>query len=304
MLRRILVTLPLPPAEQDYLRGALPDNEFRFVPAASATDDDLAWATTIFGNVAPARRLVPCTNLRWLHTPNVGLEAYAELPARRPDLRLTRAQGVNDDAVAEHAIAMLLFLTRGLDLLAEARLGRAWERQAYMNRGATVLAGKSAHVLGYGGIARCLVDKLLGLKMRVSIYRREARGDDPRVERFIELSALAVAIGDADAVLCVLPDHAETRGLISADVLERMKPSARLVNVGRGSVLDEQALARLLAERRLAGAALDVFEHEPLPPGSPLWDLPNVLISPHVAGRFDRELRGHCELFVYLASRP
>lgn len=300
MKPHVLVTLPLLPAEQQYLRDRLPRSDLRFLSASSVTDEDLAWATVLFGNLAPAERLIPRRNLRWLHTPNVGLEIYAALVQHRSDMNLTRSQGVNDHAVAEHALAMLLFLTRGLNVLAAAQPERRWERAAYMGCGATVLAGKNAHVLGYGGIARRLVDKLLGLEMQVCVYRREGHGDDARVQRYLPFARLSHEVGSADVLFCVLPDSPETRRLVDGQVLERVKPTAYLVNVGRGSVLDEAALARALANGQLAGAALDVFETEPLPATSPLWELPTVLISPHVAGRFDEETRQHCDQFITL----
>jgi phosphoglycerate dehydrogenase-like enzyme len=298
---RVLVTLALPLAEQEFLQTQLADSEFRFRSASQVTDEDLDWATIMFGNLKPAERLIPRKNLRWLHTPNVGLEAYAELPKQRPDIKLTRSHGVNDHAVAEHALAMLLFLTRGLQLLAAAQAQQRWERAEYMARGATVLAGKTAHVLGYGGIARCLIDKLLGLGMQVCVYRREGHGDDARVQRYVPFAALPREIGGADVLFGVLPDHPATRQLVDEPVLAAMKRTAYLVNIGRGSLVNEAALARVLSAGRLAGAALDVFDTEPLRATSPLWEMANVLISPHVAGRFDAELRRHCDLFVRLA---
>jgi phosphoglycerate dehydrogenase-like enzyme len=166
--------------------------------------------------------------------------------------------------------------------------------------GGQVLAGKSAHVLGYGPIARCLVEKLLGLRLRVCVYRRAAEGDDVRVERFLSFDSLPREVGDADALFALLPDKPQTRRLIDATVLAAMKPSAYVVNVGRGSSVDEAALVEALSAGRIAGAALDVFEAEPLAASSPLWDLENVLISPHVAGRFDQEMRRHVERFAGL----
>jgi phosphoglycerate dehydrogenase-like enzyme len=303
MKPRILVTLQLAQAEQEYMLSRIPEAEVRFVPSERAAEPDLSWATVVFGNVAPAERLLPHRELRWLHTPNVGLDDYQDLLERCPNLRITRASGVVDDAVAEHAVAMLLYLTRGLDVLARAQQQHAWSRQAFMARGVTVVAGKSAHVLGYGAIARCLVEKLLGLGMRVCVYRRQACGKDPRVERFHAFESLPREAANADVLLCLLPDQPQTRHLVSADVLRAMKRSAYVVNVGRGSVVDESALAEALSRGRLAGTALDVFDTEPLSATSSLWDLSNVLISPHVAGRFDMEVRRHVEQFVRLARQ-
>ncbi len=303
MRPRVLVTFPLAAAEQALLRELVPTAEFRFSAGGSTevAESDLAWAAVIFGNVKPADRLLPHRNVCWLHSPNVGLDAYEGLAKSRPDLRITHARGVVDDAVAEHAIAMLLCLTRSVDLLVRAQQKRAWDRQGFMARGSgRVLAGKSVHVLGYGPIARCLIDKLLGLRMRVSVYRRTAAGDDPRVERFLSFDALPREAGGADVLVALLPDKPQTRRLIDGRVLGAMKPSAYVVNVGRGSALDEAALVEALSADRIAGAALDVFEAEPLAPSSALWESDKVLISPHVAGRFDQEPRRHVERFAEL----
>jgi phosphoglycerate dehydrogenase-like enzyme len=284
------------------MRSLLPDAELRFVPGVRAQPSDLSWPGVIFGNVKPPERLFPHRNLRWLHTPNVGVDDYRCLLEHRPDLRVTRGSGVVDDAVAEHAVAMLLYLTRGLGVLARAQQTHAWGREAFMACGATVLAGKSAHVLGYGAIAQRLVDKLLGLGMRVCVYRRKACGSDPRVERFYAFESLPREVHEADVLVCLLPDKPQTRRLVNAQVLGALKRSAYLVNVGRGSVLDELALIDALSTRRLAGAALDVFESEPLSPTSALWDLDNVLVSPHVAGRFEAEIHRHMEQFAGLVT--
>jgi phosphoglycerate dehydrogenase-like enzyme len=250
MNARVLVTLALPPAEQEFLKMQLPDSELRFRSGSDVSDDDLDWATVVFGNIKPPERLIPRKNLRWLHTPNVGLDGYVFLSKERPDLRLSRSQGVNDHAVAEHALAMLMFLTRGLHVLAAAQAQQQWGRAAYMAHGMTVLAGKVAHVLGYGGIGRCLVDKLLGLGMQVCVYRREGHGDNPRVKRYLPFGALLSEVASTDVLFGVLPDHPATRRLVNERVLDAMKRTAYIVNVGRGSVLDETALAGALSAGR------------------------------------------------------
>ena len=136
-------------------------------------------------------------------------------------------------------------------------------------------------------MARAFIRKVSGLGIVVSVYRREAAGSDPHVHAFRALSALVNHCREADALVSILPDVAGTRRFISHRILSNMKPTACLVNLGRGAVLDEPALIEALQHGMIAGAALDVFVTEPLPHDSPLWDLENVLISPHVAGRFD-----------------
>jgi phosphoglycerate dehydrogenase-like enzyme len=244
---------------------------------------------------------VQCENVAWLHTPNVGLDSYAALRQARPDLQISNFVGVMDDAVAEHGLAMLFALTRRIPSLTEAKVAQEWiQREFGESRGATTIAGKSAHVLGYGRIARSLISRLAGLGMKVTVYRRTPVGDDPVVERFLALAQLTDHVGQADVLISIVPEYPETLEIINWQVLDAMKPTSYVINLGRGSAVDESALVRALESGRLAGAGLDVFQQEPLPETSPLWRLPNVILSPHVAGRFDREMRLHLDGFLYL----
>ena len=126
----------------------------------------------------------------------------------------------------------------------------------------------------------------------------EAAGSDQHVNAFRALSALASHCREADALVSILPDAPGTRGIISRQILSSLKPTAFVVNLGRGSALDESALVEALRHKAIAGAALDVFATEPLPHNSPLWEFENVLISPHVAGRFDSESQLHIGQFL------
>jgi phosphoglycerate dehydrogenase-like enzyme len=295
--QRILITLPLAQHDRQYLSLRLGGFDLRF--AAPPSDDDLHWAQAIFGNVSPGARLIPHENIVRLHTPNVGLDSYAFLRQARPDLEITNSVGVMDDAVAEHGLALLLALTRCLPLLVDGKTARAWMQRSFSEAcGATTIAGKSAHVLGYGRIARTLVTRLAGLGMKLTVYRRQPRGDDPLVERFLALGELAEHVRHADVLVSILPEYPETREIISERVLGAMQPTAYLINLGRGSAIDEPALVTALQSGRLAGAGLDVFQQEPLAETSPFWALPNLILSPHVAGRFDQEMRLHIEGFL------
>jgi phosphoglycerate dehydrogenase-like enzyme len=299
MTERILVSAYLPPAEVEYLRAQISQAEVRFIPQHEVTAQDLSWAQVVFGNIDPVDLLVSYTNIKWLHSPNVGMDMYASLGTKPPDLQISNTTGIVDHAVSEHALALLLALTRLIPLIAQGQSRREWICEAYSTSfAATTIAEKQVHVLGYGQIARCLIAKLAGLSMQVTVYRRKGIGSDPSVARFLSFRELSSHAHEADVLISVLPDRPEVRGLISATVLGHMKSTAFLVNVGRGSVLNEPALVEALKRKAIAGAALDVFAEEPIPDSSSLWDLPNVLISPHVAGRFDREMHRHAAAFL------
>jgi D-2-hydroxyacid dehydrogenase (NADP+) len=297
MRLRILVTLPLD-AELRPRVAALVDRDcVRFT--TEPTTGDLEWANVVVGNVPAATLLAVPDPPRWVHSPNVGLDAYDVVRDRRPDIRISHTTGILDAAVAEHAIALLLALTRNLPSVLGSQRDRAWGQAAYIAEArATTLEGKAAHVLGYGSIARALIHRLHGLGMHVTAYRREAKGDDALVERFARLDTLSALVGDADVVLCVLPSNEGTFHCIGARELAAMKPQAYLVNVGRGSTIDEAALVSSLQSGHPAGVALDVFEDEPLDPRSQLWAMAGVIVSPHVAGRSDLEMSEQVAGFV------
>jgi phosphoglycerate dehydrogenase-like enzyme len=287
---------------EEYLTCKFPHDEIRFIADREVQEADLDWAQVVLGNITLVDRLLAREGILWLHSPNAGLDMYTTLTGRRPGIHITNSQGVMDHAVAEHTLAMLLALSRGLPMLLAAQSRREWARGAYMNpAAATVIAGKRAHVLGYGRIAQAIVSRLSVLSLRVTVYRRQPSGSAPDVERFLALSSLVDNVAQADVVIAILPDYPSTRGIISGAVLARLKPTALLINVGRGSAIDLGALVAAIQQNGLAGVALDVFPTEPLPQESPLWSLPNVLLSPHVAGRFGREIYGHIDEFYRLS---
>jgi phosphoglycerate dehydrogenase-like enzyme len=294
---RILVTMPLDDTSRAEIAALGQSDEVRFV--IDPTDEDLEWATVVFGNVAASAILQASSPPLWIHSPNVGLDSYDEIRERRPEIRISHTTGILDAAVAEHAVGLLFALTRDLPAIFNAQRDRTWGQRAYIAKArATTLAGKSAHVLGYGSIARSLVTRLVGLGMRVTAYRRTASKGDDLVVGFERLDRLRESVSDADVVVSVLPSNAGTYHSIGEAELAAMKETAYLVNVGRGSTIDLDALISSLESNRLAGVALDVFEDEPLAASSPLWTMPRVIVSPHVAGRFDLEMRGQTAGFL------
>jgi phosphoglycerate dehydrogenase-like enzyme len=301
MKLRLLVTLPTTSRDREYASGQLDGTDLRFAEAPS--DSELAWAQALLGNLHPSR-IIDAPGLKWVHSPNVGLDAYSELPALRPDIRLTNSQGVMDHAVAEHALALLLALSRQLPLLAVARAEQTWARKQFRDGGqGRVLAGCCAHLLGFGSIAACLAAKLHGIGMSVTAYRRRGAGDSKYIDEFLPLSELRDHVNRADVLVNLLPANPDTLGIVNHEIFAAMRPEAFFVNVGRGATVDEQALAEALRAGHLAGAALDVFATEPLPEDSPLWRLANIVISPHVAGRFNDEVRRHIDAFTSLLRK-
>jgi len=205
---------------------------------------------------------------------------------------ITRAGGVHVGPLAEFAVFGLLALTKGLPRLLADQAARRWDHYPMAE-----LAGATLVVIGLGSIGTEVARLAKALGMRVIGVNRTGRTDSPYVDEVRPPRFLGDLLPVAQGVVLTLPLTEETRGMIDAAAISRMHTGAVLVNVGRGGVLDEVALADALTEGRLAGAALDVFATEPLAAGSALWDLPNVLISPHTAALSVHENERIVELF-------
>jgi phosphoglycerate dehydrogenase-like enzyme len=195
-------------------------------------------------------------------------------------VRLTTSSGASAPPIAATVMLYLLALSRDLPGWLRAQAAHEWSPTPFRE-----LRGQSVAVVGYGPIGQEVVRLAMAFGMEPVIVRRAARGDEPCAVR--SLDELDDVVADVDAVVSVLPLHPGTRGIFSADVIAAMRPDAVFVNVGRGELVDQTALTDALAAGRLGGAGLDVFDPEPLPPEDPLWDLPNVIVSPHNSGSSD-----------------
>jgi D-2-hydroxyacid dehydrogenase (NADP+) len=234
----------------------------------------------------------PGARLRWVHwAPNgaEGLLAPEVVAAGQAGrLVLTSSKGPMADSVAEHALALLLALARGLPAYHGYQAERRWAPPPPATPPTTELRGRTIAILGVGEIGGRLARMCqAGLGMRVLGLTRVRRAC-PYVDRYFGPGDLPGALAEADAVAVTLPATAATERLVGAAALAALRPTAFLVNVARGALVDEPALVAALRAGRLAGAALDVFETEPLPPDHPLWTLPNVIVTPHKAQGTDR----------------
>ncbi len=208
---------------------------------------------------------------RWIHTLAAGVEFLPFDLLRRTSKVVTNSRGLYADALGEFAIAAMLWFAKDLRRLVRNQDARQWEPYTVER-----LAGQTAGIIGYGGIGRAIGARATALGMRViGVGRRQAFGE-PTIED---------AIAQSDYVVMSAPLTPRTLRLLSRQRIALMKPSAVFINVGRGKTVDEEALVEALQEKRIRGAALDVFEREPLAPEHPLWQLDNVLISPHTADR-------------------
>ena len=221
------------------------------------------------------------TNLRWVQSLATGVDHFLTSPGLRPQTLLTSARGIHGAPMRETVALLILGVTRNVRRLVDHQHARRWER----GHPWPLLAGKRALVAG-SGVSGIAIGKLLqAFGMATTAATRTPRAVDG-FDRVVPFGDLPTAVADVDFLIGVLPGGPDHAGLIGRDVFAAMKPSAIFINVGRGETVDEAALIDALREGRIAGAGLDVVARTPLAPESPLWDMPNVLLSPHIGGYF------------------
>jgi glyoxylate/hydroxypyruvate reductase len=255
---------------------------------------------------APADMPANCPRLRWVQATSAGIGGFLDRTglAGAP-LVFTTAAGVHGIPLAEFALLGLLHFAKGMPALASAKAARRWQRYA----GGQV-AGSQALLVGLGGAGRAVARLLAAAGVDVCGAGRPGRHYDvPGVASYVASDQIHRALPQVDALVLACPLTEQTRGLIGAAELALMRPGSVLVNISRGPVVDEGALVSALRSGHLGGACLDVFATEPLPGGSPLWDMPNVIISPHSAATVAAENGLLTDLFIdnlhrWLAGRP
>ncbi|NLU84384.1 D-2-hydroxyacid dehydrogenase [Rhodococcus sp. HNM0569] len=218
-------------------------------------------------------------SLRWIHVAAAGVDTLLFDELVNSDVVVTNSRGVFDRPIAEFVLASILAFAKDVPASLRLQNQRQWR-----HRETEQISGSRAIVVGTGAIGREIARLLRAVGVEVSGAGRRARSGDPDFGEVRLSDELAGYIGDADYLVLVAPLTEQTEGMVDASVLAAMKPTARLVNVGRGELVVTDALVDALRKGRIAGAALDVFDTEPLPPQSPLWDMESVLISPHMSG--------------------
>ena len=268
---------------------------------AAAADAEVAFSGN---NPRRVRQLLDATpKLRWYHTVSAGVENMPLPELARRGIVLTNNSGSYDIQIAEHLMAFVFAASRQLHRYRDRQRAREWKDEEHQElRDATIV------VYGMGSIGGEIARLAAAVGMRVIGVRRRAV-PQAGVSRVVTPERLAEVVGEADYLAIAAPLTAETTGAISREVIARMKPSAWLLNIARGAIVDEAALVEALREKRIAGAALDVFVTEPLPPDSPFWTLENVIMTPHRSGDSPRVEQRTLALFAenlrrYKAGEP
>ncbi len=269
---------------------------------ARASDAEVIQAGWWFDEVLRA-----APKLKWVQNGGAGVEHFMNPDFIASPVILTNAQGIYAVPIADHVMAFVLHFARGFGYFTQKQMERKWAE--WGERNLDELNDNTLGIIGIGGIGSEVAKRAKGFGMRViatrrkpekrSYYADEVRGDN-------ELNWL---LAESDIVAICAPLTNRTRHLIGEEQLRSMKPTAYLINIARGGLIDEKALFKALKEGEIAGAGLDVFEQEPLPADSPLWDLPNLMITPHRGGDSPRSHQRFLDLFCenlrrYLASEP
>jgi D-2-hydroxyacid dehydrogenase (NADP+) len=296
MLRRVVVAID-GLTDQQRQRIASREDGWAIVDFISERPDNwgaaLAQAEVVLG--WPPPDAIAQSEVRFFQLPSSGYDQYlTEALSTKLQFRLANARGVAAVAVAEHCLSMMFGFTRQVGLHAQQQATRQWQRASHYE----LLAGSTVTIVGMGAVGRALAERCHALGMHVIAVQRHP--DAPAyVAEVYALKDLHAALGKARHVVLTIAALPRSEPLFGATEFHAMPRGSYFYNLARGSLVNEGALEAALREGHLAGAGLDVFLHEPLPETSGLWDLGNVLVSPHAGGRFDGELDGLIDLFLH-----
>jgi phosphoglycerate dehydrogenase-like enzyme len=293
------------PVMPQTIRARWPEMRVVHLPDYDRLPQELPDTDIFIGYSLRAEQLTHAKKLKWIHSTAAGVAQLMYPELRDSGIVVTNPSGVFSPPMAEHTMGLLLALARNFPDSTRHQDRSHWGQQDIWDKPQrlTELGGRVLLIIGFGSIGRELAKRASTFDMRVWGVTRSGRGDSTHAEKLLSASQLEEALPHADYVVIAAPETTETRHLIGAAQIARMKPGARLVNVGRGSLLDEAALIRALESGALGGAALDVTSVEPLPAESPLWKAPNLFITPHTSAVSDRLWQRETALLMDLLER-
>jgi len=273
-------------------------------------EEDIADVEVMFAGSLSPQQFLDAKRLRWIHSQSAAVHQFLFPEFVHSDVLLTNSREVHAPVVAEHVIAMIFALAKKIPQATRFQQQRVWGQEAIWRGRPRDIAGATLGLIGLGSIGRNVAKNAFSLGMRVLAVREHPeRETPPGVREVLPSSKLLELLSESDYVVLSLPVTPQTTGMIGRRELAAMKADASLINVGRGPAVDERALVDALREQKIGAAALDVFDQEPLPSDSPLWELENLLITPHIAGMSDQMWERHYLLFRenlgrYLSGQP
>ena len=294
-------TLWRPPQDMEaQIKNRWPGMKVVHLPNYERVIDELPDTDILVGYSLRRDQFAHATKLKWIHSTaaGVGQLMYPEL--RQSAVLLTNASGIHAVPMSEHILGMIIALARRFRDAMHYQAQSHWAQQEIWDGKPRPLelSGRVLLIVGFGSTGRELARRIQPLGMKIWGVTRSGRGDTQLAERILPVTELANALPHADFVVLAAPETPETRQMIGAKEFALMKPTAYLINVARGTLVDEAALAAALRARTIAGAAIDVAEEEPLPASSPLWKLDNIFITPHVSAATERMWERQMQLLM------
>jgi phosphoglycerate dehydrogenase-like enzyme len=296
---------------RERLQQQFPDHHFQQFQNYDRVPEEIADTDVFIGWSLRPEQFVAARKLRWIHSPAAAVHQLMYPELIQSSVVVTNSTAIHGPVVAEHAITVLLALAKRLPQAMQYQARREWSQDQLWHGQPRPreVADSTVVVIGMGGIGREFAARAKALGMKVLAVRENPSKGLSGADEVYSSEQIDEVLPHADYVLLCSPVTPATTGLINATRLGKMKPDAYLINVARGPLIDEPALLDALQHRRIAGAALDVFNEEPLPANSPFWLLDNVLITPHTAAVTDRLWERHFRLMVdnlkrFLAGEP
>lgn len=305
-METILVVIPVQEKHQTYLESKAPNAHFIYSSPQTVTDEELEMADILIGNLPPDR-LKKAASLKWMQLNSAGSDTYCKLGILRPDTILTNATGAYGLAISEYMLGVSLQIQNKLFLYRDNQKNHLWKDEGSV----TSIKGSTTLSIGLGDIGGSYACRMKALGSYTIGIRRTASDKPDYLDELYTMESLDIILPRADFVALSLPNTPETYHIMTEDRLRSMKSTAILINVGRGTAIDTDALVRVLNSGHLAGCAVDVTDPEPLPPDHPLWDARNMIITPHISGfyhlqeTFERIVRIAGEnLEAFLSQKP
>ena len=293
------------PVLAETIRKRWPEMNVVHLPDYDKLPEELLGTDIFVGYSLRAKQLKDARKLKWIHSTAAGVAQLMYPELRDAGILVTNPSGVFSVPMAEHTMGLILAMARNFPDSVRQQDKAIWSQQELWDKPQHLaeVNGQVLLIVGYGSIGRALAKRAKAFDMRVRGVTRSGQGDGAHVERILPAAQLHEALAEADYVVVSAPETAETKHLIGAAELAKVKRGARLINVGRGSLLDEAALICALKTGALGGAAIDVAETEPLPADSPLWKAPNLFITPHTSALSDRLWVRQAAILVELLER-
>ncbi|MBQ6053177.1 MAG: D-2-hydroxyacid dehydrogenase [Clostridia bacterium] len=280
-MKKILIAVPFEEDGKKRLESVCEQNEYLYISADKVTAEDISDADAVIGNV-PAGLMKHAKKLEWFQSQMAGVDPYIKdgvIPERVVITNVTGAFGL---AISEHMVGCVFELYKKLHLYRDNQNNAVWRDMGSVKQ----IEGQTVLTVGLGNIGGSFAKKMKALGAYTIAVKRRPSEKPEYIDELYLSDMLDSVLPRADIVALCMPDTPETRGMFSAQRISHMKDGATLVNIGRGSAVDTEALSDALENGKLYGAALDVFEKEPLEPENRLWSIPNAIITPHISGFF------------------